>query len=327
MAQTPSREPEGAGGAADSTGAAFTTRVSAALVVNTRSRRGRRLYARALELLQRGGVRLDHRHPLRDPRRLRESVRAAIAQGAQLVILGGGDGSVSAVVNELAHRDVVLGVLPLGTANSFARTLGIPLAIEGAVETILRGRVANIDLGRIGDHYFANTTALGLSSAIAHSRLAALKRWLGPPSYALAGAAKLYAHRPFRCTLIEDGRCTALEALDVLIANGRYQGGALAAPEASVESRELVIRVIKGPSRLNMLRAWMLTALRRAPGPALMERIRAADLRIETTPPQHVSIDGEVVGRTPIRASVAPDALKVIVGPDYPERRPAGAGG
>ncbi len=118
-----------------------TDRRLAALIVNTRSRSGERAFFRALDRLQELGVTLGPTYAVRDPVRLPENVRDILEDGSEyrVLILGGGDGSVSSVVDFLAHRDVTLGLLPLGTANDFARTLEIPVDIEQACQTIAHG--------------------------------------------------------------------------------------------------------------------------------------------------------------------------------------------
>src|SRR5829696_8996732 len=113
----------------------------AALIVNTRSRTGERAFFEALDRLQELGVPLGVTYAIRDPARLSETVREVLDEDSdyRLLILGGGDGSVSSVVDFLAHHDVPLGLLPLGTANDFARTLEIPAEIQQACETIAGG--------------------------------------------------------------------------------------------------------------------------------------------------------------------------------------------
>ena len=289
----------------------------AALIVNTRSRRGQRLYSRAKTLLEEKGITLGATYPVRDPVRLPEVVKENIAHGVKLVIIGGGDGTISSVVDELAYKDVVLGILPLGTANSFARTLAIPLSVGGAVEVIVAGKVADVDLGKIDDDYFANASALGLSSSIGRSKLHLIKRYLGRAGYLIVASAKFFSHRAFRCTLTYDDRTVTVEALDVLIANGPYHGGVFVVREAAVESRDLVIRIIKGPNKWNLLKAWKMIAIGSSPGPPLIELVRTSDVWIEASPTQYVSIDGEVVTRTPVRASIAREALKLMVPPEF----------
>ena len=103
----------------------------AVLVVNTRSRYGAHAYSEAERLLAEAGMILDAAYPVRHAEKMHEIVRKEIANGRKFIILGGGDGTISSVVDHFAYTSVVFGVLPLGTANSFARTLGIPLDLRG----------------------------------------------------------------------------------------------------------------------------------------------------------------------------------------------------
>src|SRR5215218_2805395 len=160
----------------------------AALIVNTRSRTGERTFFRALDRLQELGVSLGVTYAIRDPARLPETVREVLDHhtGYRFLIVGGGDGSVSSVVDFLANRDVVLGLLPLGTANDFARTLEIPQDIDGACGAIAGGKVVDVDLGLAGDNYYVNVASIGLGVEATR----ALSRWLkmstGPLAYPVA---------------------------------------------------------------------------------------------------------------------------------------------
>jgi YegS/Rv2252/BmrU family lipid kinase len=301
--------------------AAIRTEHRAVLVVNTRSRSGRDLYGDARKLLTANGLQIEAAYPVRDPVRLPEIVQGAIAQGHKLVIVGGGDGTISSVVDYFAYRDVALGILPLGTANSFARTLGIPLDLAGAAAILTGGgRVADVDLGRINEDYFANTAAIGLPASVGRNIPYSVKRWLGKLGYLLTGAVLFARHKPFRAVLTEGRREIARidDALDILIANGPYQGGVLVADEAHPESHDLVIRIVKGGRKTNLLRIWMGSASRRRAAD-IAKVVRASDLVIETDPPHYVSIDGEVVTRTPVRVSVARQALLLMVPREHAE--------
>ncbi len=125
----------------------------AALVVNTRSRSGERLYPRALAQLRDLGVPVVASYAVPEPARLAQTVREALCGNPDLIILGGGDGSVSCVVDLLAGQDTVLAVLPLGTGNDFARTLEIPFDLRHACELIVHGKVVDVDLGLVGQDY------------------------------------------------------------------------------------------------------------------------------------------------------------------------------
>jgi diacylglycerol kinase family enzyme len=134
----------------------------AALVVNTRSRNGERAFFLAIDRLQELDIQLGATYAIRDPTRLPETVREILDDGYEFLILGGGDGSVSSVVDFLANREVVFGLLPLGTANDFARTLEIPEDIEGACQAIARGKIVDVDLGLASGNYYASVASVGL---------------------------------------------------------------------------------------------------------------------------------------------------------------------
>jgi YegS/Rv2252/BmrU family lipid kinase len=290
------------------------TRREAVFIVNTRSRRGQRAYAHVKQLLQARGVTLAAAYPVRDPSRLPEVTRQAIAQGHRFIILGGGDGTISSVAGAFAYQDVVFGLIPLGTANSFARSLGVPLDPEGAVDLLLTGKVVDVDLGRIDGDYFANAAAIGLAASIARSIPHGVKKWLGRVGYLLAAGVLLTRLKPFRCVITtEDGKRLEFdEALEVRIANGPYKGGLLIAQEASLESRDLTVHVVKGRSPTLLARVWGTLAMGRRPSTEELASFQRRTFTIETDPPQYVSIDGEAVTRTPVRVSVAGNALRII---------------
>ena len=292
----------------------------AVLVVNTQSRRGANGYGQAKTLLSNAGITLDAAYPVRDPARLREVVREAIEAGHRLIIVGGGDGTLSSVVDDFADRDVVLGLLPLGTSNSFARTLGLPLNLQDAVDVIAQGRVGDIDLACINRDYFLNTASIGVSASVARATPAWLKRYFGTLAYLAVGAARLPHQKTFHCRIEHDGEVDEFDAMQILIANGSYHGGALVAPEAHVESRDVVALIVTSKRVWDLAQMWW-DAVRGAPlDPRIVTQIRIKAGTITTTPQQYVSIDGEVAMRTPVQVSVAEEALLVILPSGFDER-------
>ena len=125
-------------------------------------------------------------------------MREVLADGSgyRFLILGGGDGSVSSVVDFLAHHDTLLGLLPLGTANDFARTLGIPQDIEGACKTIAEGKLVDIDLGLAGDNYYVNVASVGLGVEATRDLSPWLKRSTGPLAYPVAAIKTFLSTNP-----------------------------------------------------------------------------------------------------------------------------------
>ncbi len=169
----------------------------AVLVVNTRSRRGARAYSGAKRRLTEAGIILDASYPVRHAERLPEIVREEIARGRKFVIVGGGDGTISSVIDHFAYASVVFGLLPLGTANSFARTLGIPLDLPGAIDVLVREVVFDVDLGKINDGYFANGSSIGMPAIVGRATPHALKKWLGRGAYLLVGTSKFMRYGAF----------------------------------------------------------------------------------------------------------------------------------
>src|SRR5918997_1407952 len=160
----------------------------AALIVNTRSRTGERTFFKALDRLQELNVPLGVTYAIRDPARLPETVREVLDDGSgyRFLILGGGYGSVSSVVDFLAHHDSLLGLLPRGTANDLARTLGIPQDIEGACKTIANGKVVDVALGLAGDNFYVNVASVGLGVEATRALSPQLKKSIGPLAYPVA---------------------------------------------------------------------------------------------------------------------------------------------
>ncbi len=284
----------------------------AVLVVNTRSRRGARAYSEAKRRLAEAGMTLDAAYPVRHAERFPEIVREEIAKGCKFIIIGGGDGTISSVVGHFAYANVVFGVLPLGTANSFARTLGIPLNLTGAIDVLMHGKVADVDLGKFNDDYFANGSSIGMPAVVGRAIPHSLKKWLSRGAYVLVGASKFMRFVPFRCIVTINGQDISFDALDVRIANGGYQGGVLVASEANPDDGKIVIHILKGPSKWALVKEWTRIALGAPFGPGDIEALSAPELVIDAVPKQHVAVDGEVITQTPIRVSVARQALLLM---------------
>lgn len=218
----------------------------AVLVVNTRSRRGARAYSEARRRLAQAGMTLEAAYPVRHAERLPEIVREEIAKGRRFIVIGGGDGTISSAVDHFAYASVVFGILPLGTANRFARTLGIPLDLTRAIDVLVNGKVADVDLGKINDDYFANGSSIGMPAIVGRATRHSLKRLLGRGAYILVAATKFMHYQPFRCTVTIDGQQTSFDALDVRIASGGYQGGVLVAREANPDDGNMVVHISEG---------------------------------------------------------------------------------
>lgn len=285
----------------------------AALVVNAHSRRGEALFAQAKEKLEAAGIRLVACHGVKDPEQMNATVRQAIADGAPMVIVGGGDGSMSGTVDELVGKDCVFAVLPLGTANSFARTLGLPLDLDGAVEVIARGRRRRIDLGMIDGDYFVNAASLGLSPMIGETVPHKLKRYLGRVGYLIWAVKCSIRFRAFRLTVDDGHEERRLWSTEVRILNGRFHGGVELSDDADVDTGEIVIQAVTGRSRVRLALDWYAKFFRLRDRDSHTIEMRGHRFRLDTRPRQGISIDGEVLAATPATIQIAPDAIEVAV--------------
>ena len=284
----------------------------AALIVNTKSRKGQAAYRDACRLLKEAGVELVIAKPVDDPAKLSGEVRKAVVAHAPMVIIGGGDGSISASVDHVVDTDIILAILPLGTANSFARSLEIPLDVAGAVGVIAGGKAKRIDLGMIDGDYFANCAAIGIAPLIAETVPSGIKKWLGRPGYLMWAALQMIRFKPFRLTVGQRGKVETIDALEVRIANGAYQGGTNLV-DTAVDDGEIVVQAVEGTLRTKLLWSWGLSLIGRDRVRGTVREFRGREFRMETDPPLPISIDGELLAHTPVAATLARHAILMAV--------------
>jgi len=285
----------------------------AVLVVNAHSRKGQALFRDAVDKLAEAGVVLTSAHALRDPRLLVPTVKEAVRSGAPMVIVGGGDGSLSYTVDEVVDRDCVFALLPLGTANSFARTLGIPLDLDGAIATIANGQRRRIDLGMINEDYFANCAAMGLSPMIGEGVPHNLKRYLGRAGYLIWAVWCLIRFHAFRLTVRGEGIDETFWATEVRIANGGHHGGVELIESAEVDSGQIIVQAVVGRRASSLIWDWFAKYFKLPARNRTTREFHGTELTVETRPRQRISIDGEVLAKTPVVARVAQCAIEVVV--------------
>jgi YegS/Rv2252/BmrU family lipid kinase len=285
---------------------------TAALVVNAKSRKGQRLFENTCELMKGLPYPVDA-HAVEHPRDLEPTVRRALAKKPDLLILGGGDGTVSGLVDLMVGHNVILGVLPLGTANSFARTLGIPIDIPGAVEVIRTGVPRRIDLGMIDKDYYANCAAMGISPQIAETVPHGLKKVLGRIGYLGWAAYQFIRFRPFTLIVGEGDKAERLRVVEVRISNGPYHGGTELVESASVDSGEIVVQAVLGHFKRRLVQNWASNVFRHRSRHDEVREFRGRSIRLDTIPRLPISIDGEVLAHTPVTARIAAAVIEVLV--------------
>jgi YegS/Rv2252/BmrU family lipid kinase len=283
----------------------------AILIVNAMSRSGAAAFDEVRTKLTAAGVALIESHAIDDPNDMEPAVRAAIAK-APMVILGGGDGTLSSNVDFFIGTDTVFAFVPLGTANSFAGTLGIPQNIDSAIDVIANGQRKRIDLGRIDGDYFVNAAAIGLSPIIAKTVPHKLKRYLGKFGYLVWAIWCAVRFRPFRLKIThDDGQIDKLWATEVRIANGTHHGGVELVESQSIDSGEIVIQAVTGKSVWGLGWSWFASVLKLRARHGTVREFRGERMTLKTRPRHRISIDGEVVAKTPATVSVAVGAIEV----------------
>ena len=282
----------------------------AILVVNAKSRQGAAAFEQARDKLEAAGVELIEAHAVEQPEVMGDTVRLAIAK-APMVIVGGGDGSLSESIDDFVGTDTVFALLPLGTANSFARTMGIPLDLDGAIGVIAGGEARRIDLGRINDDYVLNNAAIGLAPMVAETVPHGIKRRLGRLGYLCWAGIAATSFRAFRVRIDDGRRRWRFWATELRIANGRFHGGVELIEAADVESGEIVVQAVRGRSLARLGWNYLAAAFKLAERRRSSREFHGRRLTISTRPAMRVSIDGELGPMTPFVASIAPGAVTV----------------
>lgn len=290
----------------------------AVLLINVHSRKGRKMFGEARDLLEQAGFKVVATYRLKKTKKLNETIEEALSLNPTLLVVGSGDGTVSVVADHLAYRDTALAFLPMGTTNNFARSVGLPLNLEGAVDVITGGKVASIDLGKINDSYFANVASIGLTVDIAANIPHWLKRHFGRLAYTITGVKTLSKHKAFQVHVEVDGKKEfQFDTHQLIAANGRFHAGSLIARDAHIDSDELVVFKLGDTRRWQLARSVVLMAYGRPRTLQEQNYMTGQQFSIVTNPSRDIEMDGEVRARTPAEFSVAPEALKILVPQEF----------
>ena len=246
--------------------------------------------------------------------------RAALRKGCDMIVAAGGDGTLNEVINGLQENagETRVGLIPLGTGNDFARTIGLPTDLKAALEVLRLGHTRAIDLVRVTSdkaRYFLNVSAGGFSGLVNEKLTPELKKTWGPLAYLRSAAAALPDLRAYRTTLAFDNtESLMLDLYNVVVANGRYvAGGTLIAPEASIDDGLLDIILIqkRSAAELALLAAQVMVGAHLSSDAVVFRR--AAKLTVNSKPGMWFNVDGELVGNEPACFEILPRALTFVV--------------
>ena len=240
----------------------------------------------------------------------------AVKEGYRTVVAGGGDGTVNAIACRLIDSDVVLGVLPLGTLNHFAKDLGLPTDLRQAVQVLARGNVVSIDVGEVNGTFFINNSSLGLYPSIVrqreeHQRLGRGK-W---HAFVRAFWTILGRYPLLKVHITIDGNELVRKTPIVFIGNNEYEiHGLSLGTRARMDRGELSLYVTRDVGRLGLVRLAARALVGRLRDDQDFDAFSARELWIETRRGSvPVATDGEVAPmRPPLRYRIRPGALRVL---------------
>ncbi len=232
------------------------------------------------------------------------------------IVVMGGDGTLFETVNGYmanpSPRRIPIGVIPLGTGNSFSLDLGLqPGDWQGAVQVIARGQVQWADLACFEEHgrcrYFINILGLGFVADV--TRRAERLKWMGNVAYTVATLHRMMQHAPLGVTLELDGRRIERDSVFVTVSNSRYTSNFFIAPQARIDDGLLDVLVLHHMSRRALIRNFPKVLDGSHLELPEVEVFRAAEIRITTQAPVDLAPDGECTGTTPLHIRCVPQAV------------------
>jgi YegS/Rv2252/BmrU family lipid kinase len=278
----------------------------------------------ALQQMQRTGLSVTSQLEVEHIDRLPELIRGADG-GPRLVVAAGGDGTIGAVADCLADTGSVLGVLPLGTSNDFARSLGIPIDPRAAASLLTQGKIADVDLGRLvapgqPARHFVHAATVGLNVNFAKlATRASLRARLGRLTYLAAASHALRARPTFQCELRHSGHAERLTLTQLSVINAPVFGGALglSVRGSNPDDRLLDVLAIENVPVHRLLLAALFLVLRIERPLAGVRALHLRSLHVHTDHPLDVALDGEIAGNLPGDFEVAGEALRVITPAEF----------
>ena len=251
--------------------------------------------------------------------------REAAAEGYDLVIAVGGDGTIGEVASGLVGSDCTLGVLPVGTGNIWAHMLGLPVwtpiyrdALLDAARIIVNGRRQDIDIGRANDRHFILWTGIGFDAKVTHEvePYRNVRRTFGSLAYVVAALATTLGMRGSRITITIDGKAYRQRAVMVVVSNAQLYAAFNLAPQAQLDDGLLDVYVFKGVNMLDIFYHLYLLLSGKHTQATKVDTFRAKAVSIRADKPLPLHMDGDAHGYSPVDIEVLPKAIQVIV-PDW----------
>jgi YegS/Rv2252/BmrU family lipid kinase len=249
-----------------------------------------------------------------------ESIAAVVrrnqAQGYDLFIAVGGDGTVSGVAGGLVNTSIPLGIIPVGTGNGLAKDLAIPMDVERALEIIVeRPTLRSIDAMEIEGRFFILNVGIGLSAVMMRDTGREEKRRFGPAAYVWTGLKKLFGIQPHHFSVKIDDRTRRIHASEIIVANSGIVGdpSLRLGPDIEMGDGQVDLCIMRARTLLDYVKiAWDILFGHQRRGPNIRCLQAARHVAIDTRHDLPVEADGDFIGHTPIEIDVVPGAVQLI---------------
>lgn len=247
-----------------------------------------------------------------------ENIAKEKGRDYELVISLGGDGTLHEVINGLGaiKKPPIVGVLPGGTCNDFARGLNMPIKLEDAAGVIIKGQTKDIDIGKVNNRYFTNFVGTGLITDISENVNPNTKNIMGRISYYTSAIRSMSDRKPFKFTLKTEKEKIKDSAAMVIIVNGNHVGSKCV-PVKSISMTDGYFDVfILYDTGLSLIMRYLTNSeqFEEKIGENQIKHIKAKEIKLETKERLSLDTDGEVYLKTPIKVNVCKNKLKFIVG-------------
>ncbi|WP_404789486.1 lipid kinase [Altericista sp. CCNU0014] len=284
----------------------------ALLLINRHARKGQQKISTVIELLRERGFDLLERE-MPPSGELSNLIRQH-KDRVDLVIVGGGDGTLNAAIAGLIDTQLPLGLLPLGTANDLARTLGIQADLAQACQVIAAGNTRRIDIGWVNGQHFFNVASLGLSVKITRELTKEVKQRWGILAYAVTAFKVLWKSRPFWAEVREaNGQVHSVKTIQITVGNGRfYGGGMVVASNATINDGRLDLYSLSLQHWWQMIALMPLFQRGHHASTPWSESWEGQEFYVQTRRPRSINTDGEITTSTPAHFRILPKALTVF---------------
>lgn len=254
---------------------------------------------------------------VKDPKKLNAAFKKALGKRPDVIVLGGGDGTLISGIEYLSSKDFdgEIGLIPLGTANYLPRNLSIPLDIDGSIDVLLRGKSRTVPIGVANDKYFALMCSIGLVQAVAEQVSDKLKRKLGQVAYMLELLKQTKQHEPFKYHIESPDLKRPIKGTthQILVYNSDLNKQVKLVPDHSLSKPTLKLLINRtGHSKLKLYIGFLVHIISFGKFRPYMYTLETSSLHITTTPKMRSDLDGEPQGESPFDIHMAEHPVRII---------------